>query len=1174
MIVFPAAVPAWAASRFAAAAAALVASAACFASPVRAETVSGRVVGPDNKPVAGAQLLLRTYAPAKDGGPPSFPLKVVSTGADGVFSADLTPFPQQDETGATVYGFATVSAAGYALAGETRLKGGGADANTVRLEKGVTVRGTVRTPDGKPAAGVPVRLASVYLGGPQGHGSSYLWVPGGESSKLAPEMAARYRVTAGADGSWAIGGIPMKAVSASVVLADDRYVQEEARIPLAGEGAAAAKPLVARPAAVITGRVVGRDGSPRPGVGVSARQENYGPGMASAQTGADGSYRLAGLPGSVVSVWTWTDGGGGLTEVAAPLRGLKIEEGKATAVPDLVLSPGALVEGTVTDAVDNKPLAGAWVAVQDDIGVSTATRGSLSDAKGRFTLRLPPGDFRVSVLGTPKGYLSGRQAGRGGGDTSQAVKVAEGETKQVTFRLPRALTLAGVAVDAAGKPVVGAKLVVVEQGMPETATTDAAGRFTLTGLSPGKVRLAAASDHEVVYPKGDDDEGWEAPAPEPIRVTLRPFAAAPVTGRVVSTTGKPVPGVTIRVSTRMRMGGSGLWIGSSEARTGDDGRFTLPPVRPENGQVELEFVRPGFTFASGGVVARAGDRFAVSNAVMRPLDAGRTVRGRVLDAADKPVAGALVAAPGAESGSEARTDARGVFTLAGVPEGDDGRILAARGASFGAASVAASAAAVTVRLRPIPGPTAAAATHDASRAAAVLRAVQERARRSPGDDPEGDGAAWHAARYAPELAVSLLRTKAGQDVAGQGAPDDRDLVHLIRQTAEHNPARLADWAVPRLKTVGDPERRRDAAYAVVIAPRGGTVAASLVGPLYEEMRKVRVPDDEWGATRHYARLAVLAARLQRPDEAQKWMRDLIAVAEEKSGRASGVLASAAAEVAPGGAALVRALLSRVKADDRGDASMRATARVARYSALGALSLLEEMEKDPAITGARDHYNRGRAALEVVRELAKSDPSTAARVAGRVEYRDFRAAAWALAAHGQPSASAAAPLYARAASAAMGSPDVLTEVAALALDNDPKTAARLFADVKRHIEQLPAENDYRDSVIVRFANRYARVAPGEARLMLEAVRARSEARPATWDEHGIYRSQLALAMRAFDPSLALAWSESVPEKQKNGSYDMRNATQIKIALWLLADPPARRAQPLSDHDQYGFVASDY
>lgn len=112
-----------------------------------------------------------------------------------------------------------------------------------------------------------------------------------------------------------------------------------------------------------------------------------------------------------------------------------------------------------------------------------------SDAEGHFRLvGVIPGSNLLAT--TKQGFLS---------DMKPSVQVRAGQTKDVgSVKLKRGEELTGKVVDTAGKPVAGAEvfagstLAMAPVDLAQRiGDTDAEGRFTGTGFSPGKVTVAA-----------------------------------------------------------------------------------------------------------------------------------------------------------------------------------------------------------------------------------------------------------------------------------------------------------------------------------------------------------------------------------------------------------------------------------------------------------------------------------------------------------------------------------------------------------------------------------------------------------------------------------------------------------------------------------------------------------
>jgi NHL repeat-containing protein/glucodextranase-like protein len=77
----------------------------------------------------------------------------------------------------------------------------------------------------------------------------------------------------------------------------------------------------------------------------------------------------------------------------------------------------ATVEGTVIDAVTGLPIAGAFVSIT----VNGITLVAVTDADGRYTVQVEPGDFAVAVVG--EGYAPAGSSGTGTGGGTAVVDV-------------------------------------------------------------------------------------------------------------------------------------------------------------------------------------------------------------------------------------------------------------------------------------------------------------------------------------------------------------------------------------------------------------------------------------------------------------------------------------------------------------------------------------------------------------------------------------------------------------------------------------------------------------------------------------------------------------------------------------------------------------------------------
>jgi protocatechuate 3,4-dioxygenase beta subunit len=214
-----------------------------------------------------------------------------------------------------------------------------------------------------------------------------------------------------------------------------------------------------------------------------------------ARTGSDGRFRFADLEAGAryrlrAQHPDWAP---------ALRRGIRIEWGRGTRLPDLDLSAGGSVEVRVESA-DGQAIAGAIVeALAGDFASGPARRGAepevlrsaVTGNEGRARLeRLPPG--LIGLRARARGF----QAETRDTISVQDLKATEG----IELRLRPGAAIAGTVRDPEGKPIEGARVAVsAEANRPEMspgtrwrwvpATTDAEGRYRLDGVPGGELTV-------------------------------------------------------------------------------------------------------------------------------------------------------------------------------------------------------------------------------------------------------------------------------------------------------------------------------------------------------------------------------------------------------------------------------------------------------------------------------------------------------------------------------------------------------------------------------------------------------------------------------------------------------------------------------------------------------------
>jgi hypothetical protein len=199
----------------------------------------------------------------------------------------------------------------------------------------------------------------------------------------------------------------------------------------------------------------------------------------------------------------------------------------ATARVKLVLPRAASLSGRVSDE-RGAPAANVWVSASR---ATVAAGGGLAQlpAFGPGQRVLTDGDGQFALEGLVQGARYTLRAIEPYGSAAVVKDVTPGSPVQV--RLPAPATIAGAVLDAGGQPVPQFSIQVTSLAsgsVRDHTVADAQGRFALSDVAPGKVRLALVTPYgesagqELELPPGARAEG--------LRVVVRPaeqLAASP-----------------------------------------------------------------------------------------------------------------------------------------------------------------------------------------------------------------------------------------------------------------------------------------------------------------------------------------------------------------------------------------------------------------------------------------------------------------------------------------------------------------------------------------------------------------------------------------------------------------------------------------------------------------------
>lgn len=433
--------------------------------------------------------------------------------------------------------------------------------------------------------------------------------------------------------------LPRPAVLTGSVLATDRSPVGDARIHVqyAGERA----PRLG----------MGRDPEPR------------------ARTDALGHFQLEGLLAGSLQVVATHEG-----HCDSPWTTVVLAPG-ATQSVELTLAQGGRIVGRIDPALG--PVAGRQVSLMSFKG-SIGWRSARSDDSGRYAIEhVIPQDYVIELeaeSNQPQAESSTAP------DPRKPVTVREGETSVVDFGLPGAPVKVFGVILCEARPLSGATVHAVRaktgSGGGKSDTTSDDGRFALEVDEPGpyvftveKNWASYAHFERVIEVRDQVEMTFEVPG-------------GSITGTVRSSTGKPLDHVPITVLRGVTEGEdvqASFWTRYRRMKTDEQGRFEFgllspgtyvlrtpdgfmrdsPPPRTPHGRVVLT----GLKLGAGKLEPLTID-----------LPAECQLRGKVVDAAGKPVAGASVNVMdpngvGQLAYFEITTDATGSFLVTSLAAG-------------------------------------------------------------------------------------------------------------------------------------------------------------------------------------------------------------------------------------------------------------------------------------------------------------------------------------------------------------------------------------------------------------------------------------------------------------------------------------------------------------------------
>ncbi|HKE01565.1 MAG TPA: carboxypeptidase regulatory-like domain-containing protein, partial [Planctomycetota bacterium] len=332
-----------------------------------------------------------------------------------------------------------------------------------------------------------------------------------------------------------------KAGKARAIATHEEYLDAESAAFSAESGASAVAPTIAlRPGGAVEGVAVGADGEPMPGGFVQAelaegeRDDADRPRGKTAQADASGRFRIAGLESG-----TWTVVMREGVDVRAAAAAVVVE-GSTTKVVLRKPPPGRDLRGRVTRA--GEPVAHAEVHA-DSPDAPVFTRRHLS------TWTAGDGMFAIERVPDGSGFV---RVAAGGVTWRRPIEVGGERDLYLGIELPSG-TVGGTVWTSDGSEASGVRVLVrpATAGAASSrtwaeATTDASGRYAISGLAAGHYRvIAGAAGSAIAY--AAQAKTTDVADGRPAQADFTLDAGERVVVEVVDARGEPLRKATVKL---------------------------------------------------------------------------------------------------------------------------------------------------------------------------------------------------------------------------------------------------------------------------------------------------------------------------------------------------------------------------------------------------------------------------------------------------------------------------------------------------------------------------------------------------------------------------------------------------------------------------------------------------
>jgi RNA polymerase sigma factor (sigma-70 family) len=524
--------------------------------------IAGRVLDPDGKAVAGAEVRVLAYPKGSlvdrlDATEKRFSVQVGKANGDGQFRLNVTHPP-----GDHVPVFAVATAPGFGFGWQHLNSEGQQPPVLIHLHPERILRGRVLDVQGQPVAGAKVQVTRVVFT----REGDFFSSPGADKELDWPKP-----VTADAEGRFVVRGVG-RDVQIDLDVRSEQFARRRLEIKPQTEAQDKELAVVLTPEArSLSGRVVygdTRQPVPNARLHVTAYSERFS-GSAPQQTArADdkGRFQLQPYAGKFFLIEVYAPKGEAYLGLQ---KSFDWPKGTVQQEIDLALPRGVLVRGKITEEPSGKPVAGAIVdffpqgdgnaGLRDDVHTGWRTAVT-SGSDGTFQIGVPPCVSYLLIQGPTFDYIhrelfetlphviSEKAVGhRLYPDAWVKLDLKpRAEPEELTIKLRRGATVEGRLLGPDGKPVPRASMLCRLHATAgyghqwQHQPVDVyGGRFKLQGCDPNGTYPVLFLDIDHQWGAAVEISGKQAGA-EPVTVHLARCGTAKA--RLLNSQGKPVKG--------------------------------------------------------------------------------------------------------------------------------------------------------------------------------------------------------------------------------------------------------------------------------------------------------------------------------------------------------------------------------------------------------------------------------------------------------------------------------------------------------------------------------------------------------------------------------------------------------------------------------------------------------